>query len=394
MEYTRIYGSKLLAWLYIVFASTSILADTLYWTVSKQFAGYAKIFFYSALIVVLFDILKSRKIVNDKFLVLLALCGGAGVVIGIINNPIGKEYFAHFSPFILAIAAYSYGYRSELKGGNFIKEIDSYIIPAGFVLTGLVSVYFSLVNVGYIPYFGAGALFAYPVFYCLSKGLYGYVAVFYIANAFTGKRSVLLAITLVMLVFFWKKSGRKAKIGILFVLALIVQLAISSIVVRDGQVFGGVVDRYMSMFIYLSENDNVLEAIDFATSGRLYDALAVFERMGDSVVSWVFGLGFGATFTVNYSFSEDIHITHYSHVSPLSYLLVGGLVLLVVVYGKLLYEVKRAIHRCEDHLAMMVLYFFVMGFSGAIFFTDTFVWLFVGAFSARRYYNKDGRLAT
>jgi Ca2+/Na+ antiporter len=147
---------------------------------------------------------------------------------------------------------------------------------------------------------------------------------------------------------------------------------------------GGGLDRYLIIFQYLAENDDVFRAIDLATSGRLYDVFAVIDRLGDNMFNWLFGIGFGAVFTIDYSFSDESHITHYSHVTPFSYLLLGGFLLLIVVYAKLLLEIKYALKKIDDHLSMMLVYFFVIGFSGAIFFTDVFVWLIIGMFTAAR----------
>lgn len=385
MSNSKIFGKKIVAYLYLLFVATSILGDILYWTVSKYFAGYAKLYFYSALLVVMVDALIKKKIIYDRFIISMLLCGGVGMILGVLNNALGKEYLAHFSPFMLAIMAYSYGYRSEINGEGMTETIDKYIIHAGVALICLIFIYYAMVKFGYINYFGAGALLAYPVFYCLSKGYYYYAGIFYSANILTGKRSVLIAITIVVLIYVWKRSNSIVRWILISFMPLVVFVVVKNLEVDEGLIFGGQMDRYFNILIYLKENDNILEAIDLATSGRIYDGLAVINRLGNDIASWVFGLGFGAKFEVEYSFSQDVHETHYSHVTPLSYLLVGGGVLLYVVYGKILKEIFRALKNYDDHLAMLIIYFFIIGFSGAIFFTDTFVWIFLGIFSARKY---------
>lgn len=379
-----IYGERLIAYLYIGLIATSILGDILYWLVSKTFAGYAKLFFYPALAVILIELVKEKKIINDKFILILTVSAGICLVVGLYNNPIGKEFFAHFLPFLLPVFVYSYGLRSELSSGRISETIDRLAIRAGYVLVGLVFIYYPLVQLGYVEYFGAGALFAYPIFYALHKKLYYSATIFYLANIFTGKRSVFLAITTVLLIFLWKKASGLGKAIVIFLFTLIVALIYLEGEKSGGQLFGMGLDRYIIIFQYLSENEDTLKAIDLATSGRLYDVFAVIDRLGSDVCNWLFGIGFGAVFAIDYSFSQETHVTHYSHVTPFSYLLLGGILLLVIVYAKLLKELRSAVNNIDDHLSMMIVYFFVIGFSGAIFFTDVFVWLIIGMFTAKR----------
>lgn len=389
----NIYGEKLIAWLYISLVATSILGDMLYWLVSKIFSGYAKLFFYSALLIILIELLVYKKIIKDAFLIFLSLTAGICLIVGLNNNQIGKAFFAHFLPFILPIFAYSYGLRSELVSGKLSAAIDRYVIKAGYILVGLVAIYYPLVQAGYIEYFGAGALFAYPLFYAVKEKLYYSAAIFYVANGLTGKRSVFIAITLVLVIYLYKKFNALGKLILFGSIALMAVFLYVKGSGTEGHLFGSQLDRYLVIFQYLAENDDVLKAIDLATSGRLYDVLAVIDRLGDDLFNWLFGIGFGAVFAIDYSFSEETFVTHYSHVTPFSYLFLGGFLLLIVVYTKIFYETWYAIKNIHNHLSMMIIYFFIIGFSGAIFFTDVFVWVIIGIFTAVRikekkiYYN-------
>ena len=181
----NIYGEKLIAWLYISLVATSILGDMLYWLVSKSFAGYAKLFFYPALLIILIELLINKKIIKDEFLIFLSLTAGICLIIGLHNNQIGKAFFAHFLPFVLPIFAYSYGFRSELVSGRLSITINKYAIKAGYILVGLVAIYYPLVQAGHIEYFGAGALFAYPLFYAVKEKLYYSAAIFYVGSQLT-----------------------------------------------------------------------------------------------------------------------------------------------------------------------------------------------------------------
>jgi hypothetical protein len=265
-----------------------------------------------------------------------------------------------------------------------IKILDRYAIASGFILSLLVVFYYQLIKMDYIEYFGAGALIAYPIFYAIKKKYYLTAILFYFTNIFTGKRSVLLAITITIFIFILKKISFFWRIVLALLSCLILYAYYLLGTLSNGKLFNSSMDRYFAYFNYISETKNIAKSIDLATSGRLYDAIAALDRLGSSVLNWLIGLGFGAEFSVIYSWTTVPYVTHYSHFTPISYLFLGGLVLLITIYSRLLKELFSAVVNINDPLAMMVVYYFIMGFSGAIFFTDVFLWIFIGCFSARR----------
>lgn len=377
-------GAQVVAWLYIIFIATSVVGDILYWLISPFFAAYAKFFLYPALVVIFCDLLINGRVIKSTFILAVTTLFGVGIINGIVSNNIGKEFIAHFSPFILATLVYSYGYRVELSQRSFTSIVDAHSIRAGYVLCAFVLLYYLLFIYGYVEYFGAGALFAYPVFYALSKRMYIHAANFYFFNILTGKRSVLAALTLVILLYIYFRLTTAWRL--IFVILIGVGLVFLILVGNSagGVVFGDSFDRFFTIFRYLEESGDILFAIDLATSGRLFDAIAVVEVLGGSIFRWIFGMGFGATFDVYYSFANEVFTTHYSHFAPLSFVFLGGILLALTIFGKLLYEASYAIRNLESHLSLMIIYFTIMSISGANLFTDVFWWVIIGAFTARR----------
>jgi hypothetical protein len=394
MEYAIVKNRKLIScvsvvsFIYLLFIATSAAGDILYWLISPFFAAYAKLFIYPVLIVIFYDLIINMKIVKSYFIAIVGLMLGIGILNGVISNEMGKEFVAHFLPFILPIFAYSYGYRSEYLSKSFTYYVDEYSIRAGYVLCVFVLAYFLLFEFGYVKYFGAGVLFAYPIFYALCKGLYIHAGVFYSFNILTGKRSVFLALTIVLLLYIYLSLPKIWRNLFLLMLGVVASMVIIVGVQTDGLVFGDSFDRYFVIFRYLSEYDDILYAIDLATSGRLYDAIAVIEILGNNLIRWIIGMGFGAKYDIYYSFANEVHTTHYSHVAPLSYVFLGGLFLAAVIFGKMFYESVYALKNFNDHLSLMIIYFLVMSVSGANLFTDVFWWIIIGAFTARKLQNK------
>jgi hypothetical protein len=381
-------GISLVAFLYLFFVSTSAAGEILYWLISPFFAAYAKFFIYPVLVVIFYDLIVNTRVVKSRFIIFVGILFCIGLLNGILSNKIDKAFAAHFLPFILPVFAYSYGFRCEFAYKSFTDYVDKYSIRSGYLLCFFVLIYFLLFKIGYVQYFGAGVLFAYPLFYALCKGLYFHAAVFYSFNIITGKRSVFAALTIVVLLYIFLKLSAVRRIIFLSIVGVIFTILLVVGMQSDGQVFGDSFDRYFTIFRYLSEQDDVFFAIDLATSGRLFDAVAVIEVLGDNVFRWIFGMGFGATYDIYYSFADEVHTTHYSHVAPLSYIFLGGILLAFAAFGKVLYEGAHALNHYDNHLSLMMFYFLIMSVSGANLFTDVFWWIIIGAFTARRLQNR------
>lgn len=377
-------GISSVAFLYLLFVSTSAVGDILYWLISPFFAAYAKFFIYPALAVIIYDLITNMRVVKSHFIMFVSALFGFGIINGLSSNNIGKEFVAHFMPFILPIFAYSYGFRSEYARKSFIDYVDQHSIKAGYILCIFVSIYFLLFKIGSVQYFGAGVLFAYPLFYALCRGFYFHAATFYAFNIITGKRSVFFAITFVVFLYIFAQLSTIWRIIFISIVGVAFGVLVAAGLYSEGQVFGDSFDRYFTIFRHLSEQDDVLFAIDLATSGRLFDAIAVIELLGNNLYRWIFGMGFGATYDIYYSFADEVHTTHYSHVAPLSYIFLGGILLAITIFGKVCYEGAHALRHHDSHLSLMIVYFVLMSVSGANLFTDVFWWIIIGSFTARR----------
>jgi hypothetical protein len=190
---------------------------------------------------------------------------------------------------------------------------------------------------------------------------------FIVAAFLTGKRTVILGILLVFVIYFlWLCTKRPLT---LFVIASVAAL-ISYFVLMNLSDFT-VLSRFTAFFE---------ESVDWnlATSGRLNDVLAAISSINKSAWYWLIGKGIGATFSVDYSWGRDIWTTHYTHVSPISYVFLGGVLLAFPIYFRLISLFVYAIKTAGNFYSLLFMYYFLVSFSGAILFTDPFVWVIAG----------------
>jgi hypothetical protein len=376
----RVFSLTLLS-----FIALGLLSDIGYWLVGKWVSHLPKLFFYTAILLMGIHFLLKRKIVNDVFVKYMLFYCVFAIVWGGWHNPFNKATLAHLFPLVLPIIGLSYGYYIAKNNSYFFEYFHSKLIISGVVLTLTAVLYFYLNKIGLISYFGAGALVAYPIFYCFAKKKYGWVLVFLFAAILTGKRSVLIAVLVVLFLSFITSYNffqlKKFCVFILISIFLFMIAAIYNYSNNNGFYLGSF-NRYMTIldiFVNLDLEHIDFNKIDTITSGRLFDALAAYDAVSGDFLSLLFGRGVGATFSVMYSFSDTLHVTHYSHFTPFAYLFLGGIFLMIPVYFKLCSLLFFSIFSAKNFYTMLFMYYFIMGIiGGAIFFTDPFVWFVTG----------------
>ena len=126
-----------------------------------------------------------------------------------------------------------------------------------------------------------------------------------------------------------------------------------------------------------------LSAIDWkllnlATSGRINDFIGAASALNQNPMFWLTGKGIGGLFEVIFP-NGTTWVTHYSHFTPISYVFLGGSVMLFAVYGKLTSLLLYSMKNINNFYNMLFIYFFIMALiGGAIYFTDPFIWMFIG----------------
>ena len=355
------------SYLYMFFIVIGPVIPMAYWLVDKNFMYLPKLAYYPAIIVICWSIFKYKFILNDWFIKYIIFYSVFVIVFGLALNPIGKATFAHFLTLVLPVVAFSFGFLMAKKQSVFFAIFENKMLLIGVVLSAFIVVYFLLVQVGLITYFGASTLITIPMVYALYKKKYQWVLFFMVIAFLTGKRTVILAIFVVLGVYFLWLGTRRPLTLILISISATILLYFMAINFSDLMIF----NRFMPFF----EED-----VDWnlATSGRLNDVAAAIAAINQSDWFWLVGKGIGATFSVENPWSDELWVTHYTHITPVSYVFLGGLLLAIPIYIRLFSLFFFAAKTAGNFYSLLFIYYFVVSFSGAILFTDPFFWVIAG----------------
>lgn len=363
---------------FIIFIS---IQPILYWTISKLFAQGHKIFFYGMMIVMALTILKNRSVVKDNFIILLGIYALWLIGFGLALNPIGKATIAHLQPIFLPILAINFGYLIAKYHPQVLYDIYSGSFNLGLILSGIIIFYFFLYQLGLISYFGASSLIFIPIFWAFLERKWAAFLFFIFILLLTGKRSSTLAVAAVLICSLLSNLNIK-QIFIVLGLTSIIPIIFGS----TSDLMPNLFQRYDPLIEALNWNQIRLDGfssidlqlLDLATSGRINDFVGAANALNENTIFWIFGKGIGGTFEVAIA-NADPWVTHYSHFTPMSYMFLGGSLMLFIVYGKLLSLLLFSLRTINSFYSMLFLYWFIMSLiGGAIYFTDPFIWLFVG----------------
>lgn len=360
-------NDKPFTYIYMFFILMGPIIPMAYWIIDKNFMYLPKLAYYPAIILILWGVFKSKFILNDWFIKYLIFYSIFIVTFGLALNPISKATFAHILSLALPVLAFSFGFMLAKKKSNFFKTFEKRMLLIGIALSLLIVVYYFLYKTGAIPYFGASTLITIPILYALYKKKYEWMFLFIVAAFFTGKRTIVLGVFIVLLIYLlWLGTKRPLK---LLMVSLVLSIIMYFVLINFSEIT--IFSRFMPFF----EED-----IDWnvATSGRLNDVLAAIAAINQSDWFWLVGKGIGATFSVENPGVDYVWVTHYTHISPVSYIFLGGILLAIPVYIRLFSLFIFAFKTAGDFYSLLFIYYFIVSFSGAILFTDPFLWVVAG----------------
>jgi len=306
-----------------------------------------------------------KFILDDWFVIFLIIYGCFLMLYGLLNNHDLKAFIAHFQPLFLPILGISYGYFvAKFYPAILIKFYAS--LPAlGFFLLVTGALYFYLYKVGNLGYFGASSLIILPLIWALLENKKIFSVLLIAGILISGKRSDLVSTVWVLFIFLYRTNPKKIIIIIIPVLILLINLLL----------YSDIFDRFVDIYNAIEASD--LDRLNAATSNRINDIIGAVYSINESWFYWVFGQGFGVTY--QYDAITYMHTVHYCHFSPVAYILLGGVVLLLPISIKFCYLLYFSIINYRDFFNLFFIYLCSLCMvGGAIFFTNPFFWIVVG----------------
>lgn len=311
---------------------------------------------------------------------LFLVFGAIAFLMGIlVNRRFDSHLLTHIYTAVMPVLAMSFG-------GHFARDFDarakaflSRIMTAAFYLSSaavLLYLYFYYVS-EQIGYFGFGSLLPFVAAFLLAKRLYLKYLIALVLVVFSGKRASTISILGVTVFYLLPRFAmrRKFRFSPKRILAGLLIAAVAYVSFQYLQ-SNGYLRRFEQLAAYDFSDDT---AMFLASGGRWTEMQGVAQRLGDSVLPWMFGAGMGAHFTVNiplpFPYTEEMH---YAHFSPMGYVLVYGVVFTALLYFNIFRTVLKrlAFRRTFFYLAFVSL--FAASFFGATLFVDPKPWFFYG----------------
>ncbi|XGC82262.1 hypothetical protein ACES2L_07170 [Bdellovibrio bacteriovorus] len=315
------------------------------------------------------------------FLKVTILFSCIGLVQGLFFNHHDRIFFSHIYGATVPILGFYFGYtvfkKAEIQVDALIDKLFFYVF---YFLFGFMVIYFTLVKVGVITYFGLSSTLPLFLAYFFARKKYLHVFLAFVAILLSGKRVVLVQsmvvflpmIFLFMRGLFREKNNRKRDVMKLFITLVLVTFAVIFIERL------GVLKRMTDMF---SQGWDTAENLYNITAGRSAEFIYAVISLNESPMKWLIGGGFGNYFWEPIGSGEmsSFWRMHYSHFSPMHLVLIYGLPFAVFVF---LFNLKifiKALSLRSNFYANVFLMYFLGSFFGALMFVDLKYWFFAGA---------------
>jgi hypothetical protein len=363
--------------LYMGFTASGPLFAILPWsTGNSTWYHLPKVFYFPAIALLAVHWVLSRKSGHGLLGTYLFVYGITVMLFGVARNGLSVATWSHVQALSLPFLGLSFGAAALHRHGSFTNAVQRWTPYVGGLLLLLIGLYFFLVSRGVVVYFGVSTLIALPFAWALSRNRIGVAVLFFVAAIVTGKRVSIVGLGILFLVYLWQRRRNRPVTVLGISVALIVGLMAWGPALADASIL-----RRLSFLWTLDEAVD----LNLATAGRVGEAAALLEKMRESPLAWINGFGAGATFVWEGP-SGGALTAHYSHFSPLSYVFLGGVLLMLPIYGVLFRHCVRYSLRAEEWYEWMFLYYVLASFSGAILFSDPFAWIVIGmAVHSRRH---------
>ena len=328
----------------------------------------------------LLNIIQQNKIIKDSLVVFLLVYSVVLITLGLFLNEINKATFAHLQPIILPILGINFGYLIAKNRPDILISIYNSAFKLGLILSVIIVIYFFLYQFSYVVFFGASSAIFVSIFWAFSKKKWLILIFFLFILLLTGKRSASLAIAAVLVISTLR--GGKPIQNLLFCGLMAIMWIVYGL---NNENFVHLFSRYILIYDTFAAGGFAsyglsgidLEMLDVATSGRINDIIGIATALNEDPIYWIIGKGIGALFNVDTP--SGVWVTHYSHFTPISYVFLGGIILFVAVYSKLISLLVYSIKYIDNYYCKFFVYYFITSLiGGAVYFSDPFIWLFVG----------------
>ena len=327
------------------------------------------IFSYLGFLLAMIAILLIGRIALVNMVYLYVPIAILSILWGAYNFEITLTSFRHVYLLGLPLVGYVFGKMLCDRSQDNLETLPRHIYSSRYFMSLLVLIYAMLYFSGFIEYFGASSGACFLVAAALHNSKLKVAVLMVALVLLTGKRSEILAAFTLLYTYMYFNSDRKFifhLLGVIIVPTLI--LVINTVLPSVGKRFFVIFD---SLFPFDAQYFNV------ATSGRFNDVLNGLSTL-PSLDYWFLGSGIGFSW-----FLDEGYLVYYSHFTPLSYFLLGGISMFFLVFYMMAKIVIQMKYHYSNFYFLSALYFIVVGIlGGASMFTSVFAWFTFGVCSS------------
>ncbi len=311
----------------------------------------------------------------------LLFAGLVAFIFGATTNIITKSFYSHIYGWAIAFFGVAMGREYEKAFSDIIEQTLDYWFRVCFLILALeLSIYYYLVKSGYISYFGISTSMSFYALFFLARRRYLWFLFSIAFSLLSGKRGLIVGVSIVSFIYvfscWWDAALTTGKIKS-FICKVLVSVLVFCVATYGVATHTSLLDRFSSIF---SADIFTEQGLYTATSGRTKEFRYIIKHIGENPYSWLVGGGFGEHYVEPIREVESLGWwkKHYSHFSPLYFVLVYGLPITLLIYAMLVNNVLTGVRRIRTFSSQMCLCIFITSFLGASLFVDPRAWFFLG----------------
>ena len=318
--------------------------------------------------------LKIKKIGALSVLFILPLF--YGLTIGLFKGQMNSKMISHIYEYIMPILSLPMGYElfSAVKEENSLKkELERTMVWGGISYIACVMVFRIMYFLGFANYnaYGSGTIdYVFPYLLFMGNGTM-LPFLLALAGVLSGKRSILIKVALVLLLYvLTERNNNSFQRRIKEFCLILCGVAIIVYCMKNTVLFNRI---ELTIDNFANEGGDV----DLATGGRLSEIKMVVNLIGSNLFSWLFGGGFGTFIT-----TESGIVRHYSHFTPLAYVMSAGIIFTIILFVCLLWYFIRSLcilSKTSRMFSGYMLMIIIGSFFGATMINEPKIWMIIGA---------------